>query len=124
MSVTQQQRRTACCQFDAHGWTISRFDQSLQNRAKTRRISICFDCVDRLLRRREDPSDRRRKALATTAAADSVLRKLEIARSRDFELGLAPIAPELLAQVAPLLERAIAQLEEGSAATSISGRRR
>jgi DNA-binding MarR family transcriptional regulator len=64
------------------------------------------------LNRREDPSDRRRKALATTAAADSFLRKLEIARSRDFELGLAPIAPELLAQVAALLERAVAQLED------------
>jgi DNA-binding MarR family transcriptional regulator len=67
------------------------------------------------LKRREDPSDRRRKALATTAAADSFLRKLEIARSRDFELGLAPIAPELLAQVAALLERAVAQLEDRSA---------
>ena len=68
-----------------------------------------------LLKRREDPSDRRRKALATTAAADSFLRKLEIARSRDFELGLAPIAPELLAEVAALLERAVAQLEDSSA---------
>jgi DNA-binding MarR family transcriptional regulator len=65
-----------------------------------------------LLKRREDPGDRRRKTLATTPAADSFLRKLEVARSRDFELGLAPVAPELLAQMAALLERAVAQLEE------------
>jgi len=66
-----------------------------------------------LLKRREDPGDRRRKTLATTAAADAFLRKLEIARGRDFELGLASIAPELLAQMAALLERAAAQLEDG-----------
>jgi DNA-binding MarR family transcriptional regulator len=68
-----------------------------------------------LLKRREDPGDRRRKTLATTAAADAFLRKLEVARGRDFELGLASIAPKLLAQMAALLERAAAQLEEGGA---------
>jgi len=65
-----------------------------------------------LLKRREDPGDRRRKTLATTAAADAFLRKVEVARGRDFELGLAPIAPELLARLAALLERAAAQLED------------
>lgn len=69
----------------------------------------------RLLDRAEDPVDRRRKVLATTAAAQSFLRKLEAARSRDFELGLNPIDPEVLAQMAALLERAVAQLEDRDA---------
>lgn len=76
-----------------------------------------------LLKRREDPDDRRRKTLATTAAADSFMHRLEAARSRDFELGLAPIAPELLAQMAELLERAAAQLEDGAGAHGAPVRR-
>ena len=65
-----------------------------------------------LLDRAEDPVDRRRKVLTATTAAQSLLRKLESARSRDFEVGLRPIAPEVLGQMAALLERAVAALEE------------
>ena len=68
-----------------------------------------------LLDRAEDPVDRRRKVLATTTRARSLLRKVENARSRDFELGLSRVHPEVLGQMAALLERAVAQLEDQEA---------
>jgi DNA-binding MarR family transcriptional regulator len=68
-----------------------------------------------LLDRAEDPVDRRRKILAATTGAQSLLRKLESARSRDFERGLSPVTPEVLGQMAALLERAAAQLEDQEA---------
>jgi DNA-binding MarR family transcriptional regulator len=64
-----------------------------------------------LLDRREDPADRRRKTVATTAGARTLLRKLRSARSTEYERGLATANPELLAEMVALLERVIAQLE-------------
>ncbi len=64
-----------------------------------------------LLSRTEDPVDRRRKSLATTARARSVLRKLGAARSAEYELGLAPVSPGLLAQLTDLIERIVSELE-------------
>jgi DNA-binding MarR family transcriptional regulator len=90
--------------------------------AKAMRVSLAAvsQMIDRLvqqglLERAEDPVDRRRKILATTTGAESLLRKLETARSRDFELGLSPLHPEVLGQMAALLERAVAQLEDQEA---------
>ena len=87
--------------------------------AKAMRVSLAAasQMIDRLVQqglldRAVDPVDRRRKILATTTAAQSLLRKLETARSRDFELGLSPVHPEVLGQMAALLERAVAQLED------------
>jgi DNA-binding MarR family transcriptional regulator len=64
-----------------------------------------------LLDRTEDPVDRRRKTVATTADARAFLRKLKAARSTEFDLGLAPVDPELLVEMTGLIERVIAQLE-------------
>jgi DNA-binding MarR family transcriptional regulator len=64
-----------------------------------------------LLDRTEDPVDRRRKTVATTGDARAFLRKLKAARSTEFDLGLAPVDPELLDEMAGLIERVIAQLE-------------
>jgi DNA-binding MarR family transcriptional regulator len=65
----------------------------------------------KLLDRTEDPADRRRKTVATTADARTLLRKLRAARSTEYERGLAAVSPELLAEMAALIERVIAQLE-------------
>jgi DNA-binding MarR family transcriptional regulator len=67
-----------------------------------------------LLTRTEDPVDRRRKSLATTPAARSVLRKLGEARSAEYELGLAGVPPELLARLTDLVQRVVAELEKGA----------
>ena len=70
-----------------------------------------------LLDRAEDRRDRRRKSLATTADARAFLRKLGAARSMEYELGLAPVPPALLAQMVLLLERVILELEKPTNAT-------
>jgi DNA-binding MarR family transcriptional regulator len=75
-----------------------------------------------LLDRTEDPVDRRRKAVATTHAAKVVLRDLERARASDYESGLSPVSPELLAQLAALLRRVVGQLEDGEKASRRSVR--
>jgi DNA-binding MarR family transcriptional regulator len=64
-----------------------------------------------LLSRTEDPADRRRKSVATTASARAVLRKLAAARSAEYELGLATVPPKLLAQLTDLIERVVSELE-------------
>ena len=63
-----------------------------------------------LLARAEDPVDRRRKTVAITANARALLQKLRTARSTEYERGLAPVAPELLVELAALIERVIAEL--------------
>lgn len=63
-----------------------------------------------LLARKEDPVDRRRKTVATTANARALLHKVRTARSTEYERGLAPVDPELLVEMAALIERVIAQL--------------
>jgi DNA-binding MarR family transcriptional regulator len=73
-----------------------------------------------LLDRTDDPVDRRRKSLATTAGARSFMRKLAAARSTEYELGLASAAPELLAQLTILIGRVVEELD-GSA--GVDGRR-
>jgi DNA-binding MarR family transcriptional regulator len=70
-----------------------------------------------LLDRTEDPLDRRRKSLATTAGASAFLRKLGAARSMEYELGLASVPAELLAQMATLLERVVSELERPTKVT-------
>jgi DNA-binding MarR family transcriptional regulator len=74
-----------------------------------------------LLSRTEDPVDRRRKSLATTARARSLLRKLGTSRSADYELGLAAVSPELLRQLAALLERVVLEIERTASGTAQSG---
>jgi DNA-binding MarR family transcriptional regulator len=64
-----------------------------------------------LLDRAEDPADRRRKTVATTVDARAVLRKIRTARSTEYGRGLAAVSPDLLVQMAALLERVVAQLE-------------
>jgi DNA-binding MarR family transcriptional regulator len=69
-----------------------------------------------LLRRAEDPLDRRRKAIGATPRARALLRKLEAARSADYELGLVSLDPELRTRLAAMLERAVAHIERARAA--------
>jgi DNA-binding MarR family transcriptional regulator len=70
----------------------------------------------RLLSRTEDPVDRRRKSLATTASARAVLRKIGAARSAEYELGLAAVPAQLLAQLTDVIERAVSELERAAIA--------
>ena len=64
-----------------------------------------------LLDRQEDPGDRRRKVIRATARAGALMRKLEAARSADYELGLAPLSETARAELARALERAALELE-------------
>jgi len=64
-----------------------------------------------LLRRIEDPSDRRRKVISLSPAARSLLRKLEAARAADYELGLATLGADLKSAMAALLRQAADELQ-------------
>jgi DNA-binding MarR family transcriptional regulator len=64
-----------------------------------------------LLDRAEDPVDRRRKAIRVTPQARALLRKLEAARSADFELGLMSVSLDVRAQMVAVLERAVFEIE-------------
>jgi DNA-binding MarR family transcriptional regulator len=81
-------------------------------------VAAMSQMIERLVQqqwlyRAEDPVDRRRKAIAATPRARAFLRKLEAARSAEYELGLACVGPELRAQMAMLLTRAAAEIEHG-----------
>ena len=65
-----------------------------------------------LLDRAEDPTDRRRKAIRVTARARALLRKLEAARSADYELGLASLGDGVRARLAAMLERVAVEIED------------
>ena len=69
-----------------------------------------------LLDRAEDPVDRRRKAIRITARARALLRKLEAARSHDYELGLSSLGDDLRTRLAAVLERVVAEIEDDRAA--------
>ena len=68
-----------------------------------------------LLRRSEDPADRRRKAIVVTPRARTLLRKLEATRSADYERGLASVSPELRTQLVALLTQIIGAIERAQA---------
>ncbi len=68
-----------------------------------------------LLDRTENPIDRRRKAIGVTARARALLRKLEAARSADYEAGLASLGRELGTRLAATLEQAVAAIETAQA---------
>jgi DNA-binding MarR family transcriptional regulator len=72
--------------------------------------------VDRLARqgllaRTEDSIDRRRKAIRVTPRARALLRRLEAARSADYDLGLRPLTPELRARLAAALDEVVTAIE-------------
>ena len=72
--------------------------------------------IDRLVRqgwldRAEDSADRRRKSIRVTPQGRDLLRNVEAARSADFASGLNAVSEELRAQLATLLERAVAEIE-------------
>jgi DNA-binding MarR family transcriptional regulator len=72
--------------------------------------------VDRLaqqgwLKRAEDPIDRRRKLIRLTPRARALLRKLKLARSADYELGLMSVSREVRSQMVALIERAAGEIE-------------
>jgi DNA-binding MarR family transcriptional regulator len=68
-----------------------------------------------LLRREEDPVDRRRKAIGATPRARALLRKLEAARSADYELGLVSLDGALRAELTAAIDRAVAAIENARA---------
>ena len=74
-----------------------------------------------LLDRAEDPIDRRRKAIRVTSRARALLRKLEAARSGDYELGLASLGHGLRTRLAAMLERVVAEIEDARAASPRNG---
>jgi DNA-binding MarR family transcriptional regulator len=76
--------------------------------------------VDRLVRegflvRSEDAVDRRRKAVRVTPRAQALLRRLESARSKDYELGLAALSAAARERLVSALERALVDLERAPA---------
>jgi DNA-binding MarR family transcriptional regulator len=77
--------------------------------------------VDRLARqglltRTEDSIDRRRKAIRVTPRARALLRRLEAARSADYDLGLRPLTPELRTRLAAALDEVVSAIEDAPAA--------
>lgn len=64
----------------------------------------------RLLRRAEDPSDRRRKAISLTSAAEELLRKLQDERSRQFAVGLGPLNRKQRRKLIELLSQVVVTL--------------
>lgn len=76
--------------------------------------------IDRLVRqglldRTEDAFDRRRKAIRLTPPAHEFLRKLEAARSAEYQLGLSLLDQELQEELAAVLERVIASIDDARA---------
>ncbi|MGA8444943.1 MAG: MarR family transcriptional regulator [Roseiarcus sp.] len=72
--------------------------------------------VDRLVRqgllsRSENAVDRRRKAIRVTPRARALLRRIEAARTKDYELGLGALSNEARNQLALALEQAVGELE-------------
>ena len=71
--------------------------------------------VDRLFRlgllsRAEDAEDRRRKRLATTAKADTLLDRLTRARGAEYSHGVARLSPALRKELAVVLQKAVREL--------------
>jgi DNA-binding MarR family transcriptional regulator len=71
--------------------------------------------VDRLFRlglltRAEDAEDRRRKRLATTSRADTLLDRLGRARGTEFSKGTARLSPAAKKELAAALQRAVREL--------------
>jgi DNA-binding MarR family transcriptional regulator len=72
--------------------------------------------VDRLVRqgllsRSEDSADRRRKAIRLTPRARVLMRRIEAARTKDYEQGLGALSHEARNRLALALEQAVAELE-------------
>jgi DNA-binding MarR family transcriptional regulator len=67
-----------------------------------------------LLDRAEDPADRRRKTIRITPQARALLRKIESARSEDYERGLNALSRELREELAAMLQRVAQEIESAS----------
>jgi len=65
-----------------------------------------LDMVTRI----EDPTDRRRKQLATTRKAHALLDRLLEARSNEYAAGVAGLSPQLREDLARVLRRVVDQL--------------
>ena len=82
--------------------------------------------VERLVRqdwlaRSEDPIDRRRKTIRVTRRARALLRRLEAARSADYEQGLDSLDSGLRARFAALLDQVIHNIEGARANARLIG---
>jgi DNA-binding MarR family transcriptional regulator len=71
--------------------------------------------VDRLFRlgllsRVEDAEDRRRKRLATTGKADTLLDRLTRARSAEYSRGVARLSPAVRKELSTALQKAVNEL--------------
>jgi len=105
---------------------MSRVEQlgaaSLSNlaEASTTSAAALSQMIERLVQqgwldRAEDPIDRRRKAIRITLRTGALLRRLESARSADYELGLASLSDDLRMQLAKMLERVVAEIDAARA---------
>lgn len=86
--------------------------------AATLRLSLpaVSQAVDRLVRmelvtRMEDGTDRRRKAIATTASANALLDRLSRARANDYNAGLSGLPQETQERFKKFLREALGQLK-------------
>lgn len=64
-----------------------------------------------MLRRIEDPADRRRKTIAVTPKARRFLRELQAVRSQEFSAGAAALSPATQQRLVAALERALTELD-------------
>ncbi|WAS90024.1 MarR family winged helix-turn-helix transcriptional regulator [Nannocystis punicea] len=67
-----------------------------------------------LLRRTEDPADRRRKTIAVTPKARRFLRELQAVRSQEFSAGAAALSPATQKQLVAALARALTELDDAN----------
>jgi DNA-binding MarR family transcriptional regulator len=81
-------------------------------------VSQMLDRLHRLglVSRVEVAADRRRKKIGVTAAGRKLLSRLGEARSREFEVGLAPLPAPFRAEFTELLGRALKELERRTVA--------
>jgi DNA-binding MarR family transcriptional regulator len=64
-----------------------------------------------MLRRTEDPADRRRKTIEVTPKARRFLRELQAVRSQEFSAGAAALSPTTQQRLVAALERALTELD-------------
>ncbi len=66
----------------------------------------------RLVRRDEDPDDRRHKQVRITPAGARLIERLAQSRSGEFEAAVAELSPRLQGELAAVLEEVVAQLRQ------------
>jgi DNA-binding MarR family transcriptional regulator len=74
-----------------------------------------------LVRRMENPNDRRQRRIAATPKAKALLRRLARARSAEYSNGVSGLSPGLLKELAEVLTRALAELRATEKVEALGG---